>query len=100
MAGTHCAAGSAKILDAAVIELPDIDKWRDALGGGNTESDDVPAGWYTIRELAEQTNRSRATTSSKVSQMVKAGQAERRTYQILVGNPPKRYPVPHFRIKG
>ena len=58
--------------------------------------DHVPAGWFTVAQLAQETGKSICITSERVRKMVKDGAAERKDYIIQLEQ--RARPVPHYRL--
>lgn len=64
-----------------------------ALANGGVE--EVPAGWQTAQQLADECGKSLPRTSEILRAAIRAGLVEVRTFRIRAGN--KVYPVPHYR---
>ena len=58
--------------------------------------DDVPPGWFTVAQLAEEIGKSLCITSERVRKMVKDGAAERKDYIIQLEQ--RARAVPHYRL--
>lgn len=67
----------------------------EAIANGGVE--EVPDGWQTAQQLADESGKSLARTSEVLRQAIRAGLVEVRTFRIRAGN--KVYPVPHYRRK-
>jgi len=67
-----------------------------ALADPLTSADKVPAGWYTVAEIAEHTGKSYSHTTKSLCDKWRAGKIERRRFRILT--PRCILPVNHFRI--
>jgi len=63
-----------------------------------TEAEEVPPGWFTVAELAEEIGKSHCTTSERVRRMLKRGQVEREDFTIKLDQ--RIRPVPHYRLKA
>jgi len=72
-------------------------KWCEILSAPSVTPDKVPAGWFTVAQLADQLGKSICNTSQRVRRMVAAGKAERRMFRIQLAE--KVRPVPHYRLK-
>ena len=59
--------------------------------------DVVPAGWFTVAQLADQVGKSHCNTSERVRRMVKMGKAERKDFVIQLEQ--RARPVPHYKLK-
>jgi DNA-binding MarR family transcriptional regulator len=57
----------------------------------------VPAGWFTVSDLAQQLGKAPVTVSERVRRLVKNGQAERQDFTIQLEQ--RVRPVPHYRLK-
>lgn len=64
---------------------------------GTVQPEKVPAGWFTVAELAEQLGKSHCNTSERVRRLVKIGKAERKDYTIQLEQRVRK--VPHYRLK-
>ena len=60
--------------------------------------DYVPAGWFTVAELAEEMGKSVCTTSERVRKLVRDGVLERKDYIIQLEQ--RARAVPHYRLKA
>ena len=65
----------------------------EALANGGVEQ--VPVGWQTAQQLADDSGKSLPRTSEILRAGVRAGMVEVRTFRIRSGS--KVYPVPHYR---
>lgn len=63
---------------------------------GTVQPEKVPAGWFTVAELAEQLGKSHCNTSERVRRLVKIGKAERQDFTIQLEQ--RVRPVPHYRL--
>lgn len=63
-----------------------------------TEPEYVPAGWFTITELAEEIGKSHCITSERVRLMLKRDQVERKEFTIKLDQ--RVRPVAHYRLKA
>ena len=59
--------------------------------------DEVPAGWFSVAQLADQLGKSICNTSERVRRMVAEGKAEKKLYRIQLAE--KVRPVPHYKLK-
>jgi len=66
-----------------------------ALEDGGIE--EVPAGWRTARDIAEESGKSLARASEILRDAVERGLVEVKVFRIRTGG--KVYPVPHYRRK-
>jgi len=66
------------------------------LGKNQVPLDDVPPGWFTVSQLADQLGKSICNTSERVRKMVKNGQVERQDFTIQLEQ--RVRPVPHYRL--
>ena len=66
------------------------------LGKNMLPVDDVPPGWFTVSQLADQLGKSICNTSERVRKMVKSGLVERKDYTIQLEQ--RVRPVPHYRL--
>jgi hypothetical protein len=71
--------------------------WADALSVA-TASDEVPEGWSTTRQIADEIGRSDVVAGRRLRALLLAGRAEQRLFRIAVGN--RVIPVPHYRLKS
>jgi hypothetical protein len=58
--------------------------------------DHVPAGWFTVADLAAEVGKAPVTISQRVRKMVKDGAAERQDYIIQLEQ--RARAVPHYRL--
>lgn len=61
--------------------------------------DEVPPGWFTIKQLCKQTNETQRSITKKVRSAFDAGKLERKEFRIDLGSGIIR-PCPHYRKKG
>lgn len=66
------------------------------LGKSMVPVDEVPAGWFTVSQLADQIGKSICITSEKVRKMMKNGLVERKDFTIQLEQ--RARPVPHYRL--
>jgi predicted transcriptional regulator len=59
--------------------------------------DHVPAGWFTVADLAAEVGKANVTISQRIRKMVKTGQAERQDFTIQLEQVARK--VPHYRLK-
>jgi len=82
------------------VKKPKADKqllqWCEALSQPVTPVEEVPEGWYTIKQLAKARGRSECNTSEQVRRMVEMGKAEKRNFTIRLAE--RVRPVPHYRL--
>ena len=83
----------------SVIPKPndDLARWCQILSQSSMAPDEVPAGWFTVAQLADKLDRSHCNTSERVRKMVAAGKAEKKMFRIQLEE--KVRPVPHYRLK-
>jgi hypothetical protein len=81
----------------AIGSDPDLAAWCAALAEPTIAAEAVPAGWFTVAELADEIKRDRSTVSQRMGDMVKRGKAEMKRFRIVTGR--GVYPVPHYRLK-
>ena len=60
--------------------------------------DTVPAGWYTVEQVARERGVLRAQAGALIREAVAAGVVERKSFRIVTAR--GVYPVPHFRRLG
>jgi hypothetical protein len=75
----------------------DLRRWCDMLTASSVEPDEVPEGWFTVAELAEQIGKSVCNTSERVRKMVKHNRALRKDFKIQLEQ--RVRPVPHYKLK-
>lgn len=76
---------------------PDLARWCAVLSAPSVAPELVPAGWFTVAQLAEKFNRSICNTSERVRRRVAAGKVEKKMFRIQLAK--KVRPVPHYRLK-
>lgn len=83
----------------SVIPKPDAElaRWCEILSQSAVSIDEVPAGWFSVAQLADQLGKSICNTSERVRKMVKNGLAERKDFRIQLEQ--RVRPVPHYRLK-
>ena len=59
--------------------------------------DKVPAGWFTVKQIAQKTGKACSTIGSQICRAVAEGRCERKDYRIRTGSMTR--PVPHYRLK-
>jgi predicted transcriptional regulator len=72
-------------------------QWCEALSQPSTPVEEVPEGWFTIKELAKARGRSECATGEQVRRMTEQGLCEKRNFTIRLAE--KVRPVPHYRLK-
>jgi predicted transcriptional regulator len=72
-------------------------QWCQALSQPTTPVEEVPEGWYTIKQLAKARGRSECITSEQVRRMIDQGMCEKRNFTIRLSE--RVRPVPHYRLK-
>jgi hypothetical protein len=82
---------------AIVTPDPDLEKWCAVLSAGSAVAEVVPAGWFTVRQLAQARGRSDCATSLVIAKLVEANRAERKVFTIKLAQHTR--PVPHYRLK-
>jgi hypothetical protein len=63
---------------------------------GKRVADEVPPGFKTVAEIANETGKSTSQTTKHLREALKLGLVETRKFNVPAGE--KLYPVPHFRI--
>lgn len=83
----------------SVTPKPDAElaRWCQILSQSSVAPDKVPAGWFTVAQLADKLDRSHCNTSERVRKMVAAGKAEKKMFRIQLEE--KVRPVSHYRLK-
>ena len=76
---------------------PDLEKWCAVLSAGSAVAEVVPAGWFTVQQLARARGRSDCSTSLVIKKLVESGRAERKVFTIKLAQHTR--PVPHYRLK-
>jgi predicted transcriptional regulator len=74
-----------------------LSRFCEELGKSLVPLDKVPAGWFTVAQLAQKIGKSYCTTSERVRRMVNTGKAERKNYTVQLDQ--RIRPVPHYRLK-
>jgi hypothetical protein len=74
----------------------DLEKWCAVLSAGSAVAEVVPAGWFTVRQLAEARGRSDCATSIVIAKLVASGRAERKVFTVKLAAQTR--PVPHYRL--
>lgn len=75
-----------------------LKRFGEELGKCNTaKAEEVPAGWFTMAELAEEIGMSESNARRRMVHMLKAGAVEKRIYRIQLERQVR--PVPHYRLK-
>lgn len=69
---------------------------QELVNSTTTQPEEVPPGWFTVAELAEEIGKSHCTTSERVRRMLKRGQVERKDFTIKLDQ--RIRPVPHYRL--
>ncbi len=72
-------------------------QWCEILSQPTTPVEEVPAGWYTVKQLAKARGRSECNTSELVRRMVELGKAEKRQFTIRLAE--RVRPTAHYRLK-
>jgi hypothetical protein len=75
----------------------ELARWCQILSQSSVAPDEVPAGWFTVAQLADKLDRSHCNTSERVRKMVAAGKAEKKMFRIQLDE--RVRPVPHYRLK-
>lgn len=76
---------------------PELARWCEILSQSAVALDEVPAGWFTVAQLADRLGKSVCNTNERVRRMVAEGRAEKKLYRIQLAE--KTRPVPHYRLK-
>jgi len=74
----------------------DLKKWCELLVI-QQPMEDIPDGWSTCVQLADELNQSRSYVGRRLNERVKDGSCEMRTFRTKSGNVVR--PIPHYRIK-
>jgi hypothetical protein len=82
---------------AATKPDPCLAAWCAALAEPSIAAEQVPAGWFTIGQLADETGREYSTIGGRMRDMVRRGKAETRRFRVMTRR--GVYPVPHYRLK-
>lgn len=61
-------------------------------------ADEVPKGWYTVKELAEARHCSTATVYRAIEKLKQNKEVSMRNFKVVIGE--RVIPVPHFRLHG
>ncbi len=77
-------------------EQLNVSAWAAALASPIV-TDQVPAGWFTSKEIGRQLGKAESTIGSMLSRAVAEQRAERQNFRIVVGEVTR--PVPHYRLK-
>jgi hypothetical protein len=72
-------------------------QWCEALSQSSIPVEEVPEGWFTIKQLAKARGRSECITSTQVRRKIEQGLAEKRNFTIRLSE--RVRPVPHYRLK-
>jgi hypothetical protein len=67
---------------------------REARLGG---SENVPKGWKTVRQLADEFGLQRPQTYTNLERMLSAGKTEKKNFRISVGSLVRA--TPHYKLK-
>lgn len=59
--------------------------------------DVVPAGWFTVAQLAEKWGKSECTTGERLRRMINTGKVERNYFSVQLQQIVRR--TPHYRLK-
>lgn len=78
-------------------EDADLAQWCKALAESSAPLDVIPAGWFSVRELAKKLKCAVPTLQSKIKQLHLEGKAECQTFRIQLQK--NRRHVPHYRLK-
>ena len=74
----------------------DLARFCAILAQPGVSADEVPPGWFTVREISKSANRERCTISKRMVDMVASGKAETAKFRIQTAR--GIYPVPHYRL--
>jgi hypothetical protein len=72
-------------------------QWCQALAQPTTPVEEVPEGWFTVKQLAKARGRSECITSEQVRRMVEQGLCEKRSFTIRLSERVRS--VSHYRLK-
>lgn len=61
------------------------------------QAETVPAGWYTMSELADEIGISYSNARRRISFMLKEGRVEKKVFRIMLERQVR--PVPHYRLR-
>jgi len=75
----------------------ELQKWCEVLSQPVAAVEEVPDGWYTVKQLAKARGRSERNTSELIRRMIDLGRAEKRNFTIHLSE--RVRPVPHYRLK-
>lgn len=75
----------------------ELAKWCDILSQSSVVPEEVPDGWFTVSQLAQQWGKSGCTTGERVKRLHRNGQVERKDFVIQLDQVVRR--TPHYRIK-
>jgi hypothetical protein len=76
---------------------PELKRWCAVLSAGSAVAEVVPAGWFTVQQLARARGRSDCATSIVIAKLVEAKRAERKVFTIKLATHTR--PVAHYRLK-
>lgn len=71
--------------------------WKDEAKMMRVPVDEVPAGWKTTAQIADEGGWALSTARKIVLETLRAGRAEHRTFRIRTGT--RVYAVPHYRLR-
>lgn len=75
----------------------DLKRWCDMLAAPEHTPEEVPHGWYTVRQIAKARGRSECATGEKLRRMAERGEIERKSFTIKLAE--RVRPVSHYRFK-
>jgi DNA-binding MarR family transcriptional regulator len=64
---------------------------------GRKKADEVPPGWNTVIQIAEETGKSKSHTAKMLNEAVEAGMVDRKEY--IIDRRSKIQSVPHYKIR-
>ena len=80
-----------------VMDKAEAKKFAKLLTECATKGDEVPKGWHSVAEIAEQFGKSSANTAKLLRTGVDNGKVARLMFRIRAGS--RLYPIAHYRIK-
>jgi hypothetical protein len=75
--------------------------WKDAIRDHVKKryAEKIPKGWYTADQISKQIGHNKEYTSRHLSELIRAGKAERKKFSLLVNaEPPYHRRLPMFRL--
>ncbi len=78
-----------------VLKKEEARQWAEMLQVSVDQADEVPEGWRTAKEIAEQTSTSYSHTMKKLNALLDSGEVETKKFRRKAHH--RVYPCPHFR---